>query len=57
MEQTQQDSLERIAVQLEQLTTEVQELNRSLQACIIQPDGQKPRFMIGAAGTLEVMTY
>ena len=37
------------------LTESIEELNQLLRSCILQPEGQPPRFMVGMYGALEVI--
>lgn len=49
------EELRDIAEQLRLLTEAVQEQNKLIQACILQPGELPPRFMVGMYGALEVI--
>lgn len=52
---TQPEELTGITEQLKLLTAAVQEQNELLKACILQPEEQPARFMVGMYGALEVI--
>ena len=49
------DILLTIAEQIQKLTEAVQEQNRLIKSCIVEPDGQPPRLLVGAAGVVETI--
>lgn len=52
---TQTEELKAITMQLKLLTDAVQEQNRLIKACIVEPEGKPARLMVGAAGAIEVI--
>ena len=49
------DGLEGIVDQLRQLTEAVREQNELLRSCVLRPDDNPARFMVGMYGPLEVL--
>lgn len=53
--ETQSEELKEIADQLKLLTAEIQERNKLIKSCILQPGDDPARFMVGMYGALEVI--
>jgi len=49
------EDVKKLIHQLQQLTEAVQEQNRLIKSCIVEPDGQPPRLLVGAAGVVETI--
>lgn len=57
MTEKQTTELTAIAERLALLTDAIQQQNKLIKRCIIQPDGQPARFVIGIAGAVETINF